>query len=375
MRKRMRRALALLAALLLLAPLFSLPAAAIGEDILPGLLDALPESVRDPLADSATPEGARELIGAEYVASMLLSLVAEGLAGTSRFLLRLLAIALLFSLGAHLTEELGSRLGEAAMTGMAAAVVAYLLGPVSEDFEMALGILGDMRSFSNGLIPIFGGLYAMGGSTGTAVASASGFGFFSYLLEGLVTGLLPSVLRLLLAFALISAVREKSHVSGVFRSLRGLYVSALGFSSLLLVTSIGFQSTLTAAGDNLATTSVRFAVGNLIPIIGGSLGGTLRTVNATLTLLKSTVGTLAVVALLLLLLPPLVSLLLHRFSFSLAAGAADMLGSARGARILREFCGIYDLLIATLAIGGVLFLLILGIFARCGLALGSMFAL
>ncbi len=375
MKKKASRLAALFFAALVLASLFATPASALGENILPDLLDAIPESVRDPLLDHATPEGAEELVGAEYVASLVLSFLSDGLAGTSRFLFSLLGMALLFALAAELTAQFGSTAAEAAVTGMAAALTAYLFTPVSEDIGRALGALGDMRSFADGLIPLFGGLYAMGGSTATAVTAASGFGVFSYILQEFVTGLLPAIIRLLFAFTLISAVREKSAVSGVFRSMRGLYVSALGFAALLLVTSIGFQSTLTAAGDSLATTSVRFAVGNLIPIIGGSLGGTLRTVHATLTLLKSTVGTLSVVAILLLLLPPLITLLLHRFSLSLAAAASEMLGSTRGARIFREFCGIYDLVIATLAIGGILFLLILGIFARCSLALGSLFAL
>ncbi len=369
----LRRAALFLLLALLCGNFLALPLSAVGEDVLPDFAEALPSPVEEVLRDYLTPEGARELIGAEYVASMLFRVLSDGLSGVGGFLLRLLGITLLFALLSHLSESFGGKTAaEAAITGMTVILTAYLLTPVSADMERTIGALGDMRSFGNGLIPVFGGLYAMGGSSATAVASASGFMSFSYLLEQLVTLLLPQVLRLLMIFTMISSVREQQTLGGVFRSIRGLYVSVLGFASLLLVTSIGFQSTLTAATDNLATTSVRFAVGNLIPIIGGSLGGTLRTVNATLSLLKGTVGTLSVVALLLLLLPPLVSMLLHRFALSLAASASDILGSPRGARIFREFCGIYDLAIATLAIGSVLFLLILGIFAKCGMALGGM---
>lgn len=367
------RAGALFCFVLLLTSLLAPSALAIGEDVLPDFSEALPPLAKEELGDRLTPEAAEELIGAEYVASLLLESLADGLSGIGGFFLRLLGVALLFALLSHLSESFGGKsAAQAALAGMTVILTAYLLSPVSEDMERVLGALADMRGFANGLIPVFGGLYAMGGSSATAVASAAGFGGFAYLLEQLVGMLLPSVLRLLMAFTVISAVREKQALAGVFRSIRGLYVSVLGFASLLLVTSVGFQSTLTAATDNLATTSVRFAVGNLIPIIGGSLGGTLRTVNATLSLLKGTVGTLSVVALLLLLLPPLISMLLHRFALSLAASACDILGSGRGARVFREFCGIYDLGIATLAIGSVLFLLILGIFAKCGMALGGM---
>ncbi len=372
MRRASARAVLAMVAVVLWVSLLTLPCAAIGEDILPDLVDALPPSVEEALRDHITPEGAEELIGAEYVASLLLRTFSDGLSEIGGFLLHMLGITLLFALLSHLSESFGGKTAaEGAVTGMTVVLTAYLLTPITADMERVIGALGDMRDFANGLIPVFGGLYAMGGSSGTAVASASGFATFVYLLEQLISSFLPQVLRLLLVFTVISSVRERQVLHGVFRSIRGLYVSLLGFASLLLVTSIGFQSTLAAATDNLATTSVRFAVGNLIPIIGGSLGGTLRTVNATLSLLKGTVGTLSVIALLLLLLPPLIGMLLHRFSLSLAATACDILGSGRGARIFREFCGVYDLAIATLAIGSVLFLLIIGILTKCGLALGG----
>ena len=121
----------------------------------------------------------------------------------------------------------------------------------------------------------------------------------------------------------------------------------------------------------MATQSVRFALGNMIPVIGGQLGGTLRTLSASLGLLKNTVGALSVAALLLLLLPPLVSLLLHRFFLSLSASFSKMLGAGRAEKVFLAFRGMYDLAVATLALTLVTFLLLLALLVRCGVAVSG----
>ena len=120
----------------------------------------------------------------------------------------------------------------------------------------------------------------------------------------------------------------------------------------------------------MAVGSVRFALGNLIPIVGGTLGGTLRTLAASLSLIRSTLGTLALAALLLSVLPALVSVLLHRFFLSLACDFSDMLGSTRASRILSGFRSVYDIAAATLSVALVLFFLILGILCNTLCAIG-----
>lgn len=368
----MKRLVFLLAFLLLLAH-FSLPCAAVEKETLfSDFFDALPPEIEDALGEMTDAEGASALVGAEYLVSLALDSLQGELAASSSYFFRLMGIALLLAVLSRLHDALGEGAAtRAAECGIGVLLVFLLYRFTETDIARAAAVLSDMRAFSDGLIPIFASLFLSGGSTGTATAAAGGFAAVSYLLEHVASGVLLPLLHVLFGFTVITAVTRKQSLGGVFSSLKQAYLTCLGFLALLLTASLGFQSTLSASADSLAAHSVKFAVGNLIPVVGASLGTTLRTLSASLSLLKSSVGAVAVAALLLLILPTLVSLLLHRLFLSLAASVSTMLGSEAAGKIFTDFRAIYDLATATLALTTVLFLLIIGILARCGLAIGG----
>lgn len=357
----------------LLFLLFAMPATAVEEDeLLSSLLATLPSEVADALEEQRRENGTAALVGAEQLAALALDALRGELNSSAAYFMRLVGVALLLAVLSHLHAAIGGGgAGRAAECGIGVLLIFLLYRATEGDVARAAALVEDMRRFSDGLAVAFASLFAAGGSSGTAVAAAGTFTILSYLLTHIVAGVLEPFLRLLFALTVIGAVSKRQGLDGVFRALKQLYVTLLSFIALLLTASLAFQSTLSSASDTMALHSVRFAVGNLVPLVGGALGGTLRTLSATLQLLKSTAGALSVAALLALLLPTLIGLLLHRFFLSLAEALSGVLGSERAGGIFRDFRVIYDLAAATLAVVLVLFLFIIGILARCSMAIGG----
>lgn len=364
-----KRIVLLLSLFLLFSFLLCLPVAALDtEDYFSDFRDSLPPEIRDALSDTDYTK-ADELLGVERLLSLLISAAEQGTRATVPFLLRLLGIVILLSLLSHLAADLPDSTASSAQGGIGIVLAFLIFRFAGTDITNVTACLADLSEFANGLIPIFFGLFAAGGSTATATASAAGFTAFSYLLKGVCIALLLPLLRLLFAFTAIRTAGGKLKTESLFSSLRGAYVTLLGFLSLLLVTSLGFQSSLAASADSLAARSIRFTVGQLVPVVGGSLSGSLSTLAASLSLVKSTLGTLSVFALLCMLLPPLVELLFHRFALSLCASVSAMLGNERAKEAFTAFRSAYDLAAATLAICLVLFLILLALLLSCGLAI------
>ncbi len=365
------RMFALLLLFLFFLPALITPASALSlEELLPDLLDAMPEGAQGALSDYADPEGARELLGIEHLASLLLTALEEGIGSSLSLFGRLLAAVLFSILLSLFAEHLDAKAAAAAECAIAAVLAVTVFSVVRADIALVQATLSDMRRLSDGLIPLFATLFASGGSASTGVAAASGFAGFSYLLTHVLGALLSPLLYFLVGLLGVSVLGSDRVSDGLFRTLKGLYLTTVVFLSVLLVTSLGFQTTISASADSLAAGSIRFAVGNLIPIVGGTLGGSLRTLASSLALIRSTLGTLSLAALLLSVLPVLVSLLLHRLFLSLASNLSDMLGSSRASRILVGFRGIYDIAAATLSVALVLFFLILGILCHTVSAIG-----
>lgn len=365
------RLFALLFALVCLLPLLATPLSALSlEEILPDLLAAMPKDAQDALSGVTTPAEAGELLGIERLFSLLLS-ACEGAAPPALALFGKLLAAVLFSAVLGLVaKQLGGSAARAAECAIAVAVAVTVFTVARQDISLAVATVTDMRTLSDGLIPLFATLFASGGSAGTAVTAASGFAALSLFLTHAIGALLVPMLGFLFGLNAVSALGTGTVTDGLFRTVRSLYLTLILFLSVLLVTSLGFQSTLTAASDSLAAGSVRFAVGSLIPVVGGTLGGSLRTLASSLSLVRTTAGTLTVAALLSTSLPVLISLLLHRLILSLSADVAGALGADGTRRILDGFRGIYDLAVAALAVALVLFFLVLGILCRTATAIG-----
>ena len=107
----------------------------------------------------------------------------------------------------------------------------------------------------------------------------------------------------------------------------------------------------------------------VIPVVGGSVGETLRTVAAGVQYLKSVVGIGGILLVAFLLLPTLLSLIMTRFVFLLASGIAEILGCENEGKFLSELGNLYGCMIAVVSMSSVMFILALTIFVKSMVAI------
>ena len=116
--------------------------------------------------------------------------------------------------------------------------------------------------------------------------------------------------------------------------------------------------------------TARYAVGNMIPIVGGTLGASLGTLGASLAAVKNGVGIGAVAVVLSLAVPCLVELYRSRLSLSLAEAFSRLLGFETGEKLLGEFRSALDMLLGVTAFTSLSFLLYLAVFVKTALPYG-----
>ena len=213
------------------------------------------------------------------------------------------------------------------------------------------------------LLPLMGVLYAMGGNSGGAVLNNSTVLLWLELINLFATALLMPAVAVMTALSLAGAFLPGVRTSGLSKFIGKTVGTVLGLAAVLLGTALGAQNVLTASGDKLGFRTAKFVAGSMIPVVGSTVGDSLRTLAASVGMLRSTVGVSGIVVLILLLLPTLLSLLLSRLSFSAAAGVADMLGSGELARFYRDMSSVYGLLIAAAALSALMFVFALTVFA------------
>ena len=191
------------------------------------------------------------------------------------------------------------------------------------------------------------------------------------LLENLLTGVLYPLTGVCFAMGLLDTVSPDLHLGGVSKQLKWLYMTILGVASAVSTAALSFQTTLAASADGVAMRSARYAVGSMIPLVGGSIGAALGTLGSSLSLVRNMVGVSSVAVVLLLTLPELIYLFLARLAVSAAGTAAEAVGFTAGEKLLGSFLKIYDMLLATVAAAGVTWILYFSVVLKVACPTGA----
>ncbi len=291
------------------------------------------------------------------------------------------AISMFASLtGLILIGAVLSRFGDVFRSGGLRSAFSLCLGCAMVSCVLSLGgrhmqavelFFDRMSLLVNGMIPLTGALYAMGGNVSAAVVNNAGMMMFLNLLENFCVIAMRAAVGICTALTVCSAFVPNLRLSAIGNFVKRIYTFFLGFLMLLLSFSLSVQTALSSAADSVAMRSAKMLAGTAIPVVGGTVGDSLKTVAAGISFLRTGVGLGGVILLLLLLLPTLVSVILYRLSFIAAGACAELLGCDREQRLLSGFVTIYGYLLATVAICSVCFVFLLTLFVRCGVALGG----
>ena len=226
------------------------------------------------------------------------------------------------------------------------------------DYIQAL--CGTMNTFA----PIMSALYIMNGAISSAsVANASIMLFLSIIQNFMAVSLVP-VIKICLCFSIVSSISGGIDLSGISRFIKNTFTGVCAFLMSIFSFVMSFQSVLTQGVDTLSLRTARFAIGNFIPIVGGFLSDSLKTISSSLSFIKSSCGVVAIIAIVIITLPVVISLLLYRLSFSLMSGISKALGNENECKVLDEATTVCSFTLAIASLMAVVFIFALTIFIK-----------
>ena len=326
---------------------------------LPSDVSQLGEAMREGTLDEISDMGA--------LCAFLFDTIDGELADLREVFTRILGILVLGGVAAAVKPK--GKHGEIIELG-STVVFALLLYRILHANVLRVGAyLDDLTLLSNAGAPVMAILQAAGGNVSGAATAESGFAYFLILLENLCRATLLPLVNVSFGFVAVSALGDGKQSFSIVKSVKNLYGTVLGFFCMLLTASLGMQNALSSAQDSLAFRGVRYAVGNFIPFVGGTVSASLQTVAASVSLLKKSLGVGCVLAILFLVLPLFIELFLVRTLLSLSSGAADMAGATRVSRLFSEVRTVYDMMIALTLLPSILLIFIIALCVRSACAL------
>lgn len=360
----MRRALLVIAALILLLPLRA------GAEGVSDMYGALPDGVRDSLPDrlendiSKNGESAVASLGAEYIASLSASALKAAFAYSVKPLAAVIGVlllsALLNSAGAAAAG------GEAVALSSAVSVTVTLFGAITPLFKLTSDTLSGIGLIMKGILPVMTGIYAMSGNITAASVNSTWLMLLLTFLETLTESLLMPLLCTCTGFIAVTTLSRFTgapDMSGVSGELKKALTFLLAAAGTVFTTVMAHQTALAKSADSVALRSLKFASGNMIPVIGGALGEAADGYLAGVSLIRSASGTLAAAAVISYVLPALLKIAVLRAGLSAVAAGAEIMGRGKEAAVVREAGEVLGIAVALICTASVLSVIAVGVFA------------
>jgi stage III sporulation protein AE len=343
------------------------------------MLDGLPDEVADLLPEKLfsnnvedITEGAKEALDFNYIVGAIASQLGLKLKSILKMSALILGVLILSSVLNSAKSSFSSEgVSRAFSTLSACALFLSAIGYQLSIIQSVSDFFRRICLFTNTLVPLMGVLYAMGGNVATAVVNHSSLVIFMSIVENFCSKSAIAITGICIAFASVSAIMSEISIGSISAFFKKTYTQGLGFFMSIFVTVMGAQSLIAGRADTLAGKAAKFAVGNLIPTVGSALAGTLGTVGGSVEYIRASIGTVGIVAIILMLAPTLITLILAKFAFGLLEGAADILGCSTEKKVISELSSINGFLLAVSAICSVCLIFIMAMFAKCSAAAGG----
>ena len=269
------------------------------------------------------------------VIDKLLSYFTDSLRSPLVMLGKILAITLLCAIAQNMAPDGSSLTNTFKIMGILATIT-VMYDTVSISIEAVEHALSRLSNFMISYVPIFSSVTAVGGSV-----SASGSYYAMTLIACEIIGLVGNrvimpFLSIVMAISLVSAINPNLQFSGAADSIKKACQSILGGVTTLFVGMLSIQGIAGTATDSLVSRTAKFAASSFIPIIGGAVSEAYSTLYSSLGVIRTGVGTIGIIAMLIMVLQPIISIIAAKFAISLAQIISGIFGQKESCEFLKS---------------------------------------
>lgn len=310
-------------------------------------------------------ENAAESVGIKALLGEILSAISDRSGEIFAFLAMLFGLSLLIALAECRAAGDKNNLSRHTASGVSTVCAFFIFEAIYGICRTVSGSIEELSALFSGLIPIASGILAAGGAVNSAATQAFNMnialGAVSYVSSSL---LIPLVLALI-SLALVSSV-DGGAVTAVAKWIKGAFGWVVGIGTAVIIGAVSMQSIITGAQDSAYLRAAKYAATGMIPVVGSTVSAALTTLTGGLSYVKSTVGVLSVMLIVVLATAPLISLLLYRMCFSVSISFLELVGANSGAKTFSAFRSAFDTLISVYALSALIYIAEIIVFVKSG---------
>lgn len=187
------------------------------------------------------------------------------------------------------------------------ACIGAIIYYIKDSLYKASQTIEDSGVFMMSYIPVFSGVVATSGGITTATTYQLIVVFAAEMFMSLSSEIIMPLLTLCLSAGIIEAINPSVSLSGIVKGISKAVKIIMGLSLTVFSGLITVQSLVGTTTDSVSLRTGKFVVSNLVPVVGNAVSDAYSTVKGSIGILRNATGTFGVIAIFLIVIPPIMS--------------------------------------------------------------------
>ena len=222
-------------------------------------------------------------------------------------------------------------------TATALLVATVVLVKLTSTVSLASMAISVASNFVYAFIPVFCNIVVASGGITTGFSTNTTLLILAQGLSFISSNVFMPIVNCYLALGVTSSLRYELNLDKLLSSVKKIITTCISFVSGVFVSVLSVKTAVAGRADMLGLRSIRFAINSVVPVIGSSISEGLLSIQAYSSLIKSSVGIVGVMAVVLVFLPSIIEVVLWRISLTLCVIVSDVFGDKSVSAVLNAF--------------------------------------
>lgn len=299
------------------------------------ILASMPTYSFDALIDSTA--AGENIFKPQTILERIISFLFVELKSNIYVVISVIVLAIIFGLVSNVQSAYSeSTVSQTVFFAFYTAFLGIIINGLNECITLASSVISKQVVFMKAAVPVYAALMNSTGSVTTAAGMESIFLFFIQLIASLLEKFALPLTFWIAILNMVNCITDKFSIKKLIEFAKQTIKWTLGLLMTFFIGILGLSGFATSAVDGLGVKTLKFAVGNFIPVVGGMLTDSIGTVMTSTVILKNAIGTTGVITVILMCAMPLIKILALIVLYKLSAGLIEPLCDKRMTLMMSE---------------------------------------
>lgn len=231
-------------------------------------------------------------------------------------------------------EELSSMYS----TVSALVISVVLLMKLKSTIALSCSTISVCSDFMFAFVPAFCAIVAASGSAVSAFSTNSLLLALAQILNYISKNIFIPLSNAFLAVGICSGIRSELNLGGIMSFFKKNITTAISVCAAGFVSILSIKTAVASRADAIGLRSIRFAINSVVPVIGSAISEGLLSIQSYSSLIRTSVGVVGIIAVLLVFLPAIIEVALWRLFLNLSVIVSETFCDSSVSSVIKAFC-------------------------------------